>query len=401
LLLVWTYWWLRNFLANHLTGATWVPAYLTLGRDFEHNFLAVHLLAHGGNPYLQNFGDDRGTYAYPPVVLGLFFWCALFPLRLKFAATVLFEIAIAVIVALAARVAWLKRRQWNLTSIPWPLMLAVALFSTPVIFAMERSNCDALVLGLLVLAAHAMNRRTRRADFAAGACLGLAMWIKIYPGLIILAIPALRRWRVFFASVGAGVLIALIFLPATIQFFTTGQQSEGYRSKFLSSALHFSQDPLKAESGNKINSYPPLEPYSHSLPIYWHRFWHLRSPAISRLPGVIGTAFFLGPLLFWVCRRLWMMSDPTPLAYPFLLWVALVATFWMPVSYDYNLIYFPVLFAAIWTATDGWPVHALLIPGLIYWQPLAVNVPMQWLLVFKLMALLALGICLVKRTAGQ
>jgi hypothetical protein len=254
------------------------------------------------------------------------------------------------------------------------------------------------VLGLLVLAAGAMNRRTRRADVAAGACLGLAMWVKIYPGLIILAIPALRRWRVFFAAVGGGVLISLIFLPATVQFFRTGQQSEGYRSKFLASAIHLSRDPLKAESG-KLNTYPPLEKYSHSLPIYWQSFWdRLHLTTIAHIPGMIGTALVLGPLLIWVCRRIAAISDPTPLAYPFFLWVALVATFWMPVSYDYNLIYFPILFAAVWTTQDGRFVNALLAPSLIYWQPLAVRLPMEFLLLLKLMALAALAICLVKRT---
>jgi hypothetical protein len=101
-------------------------------------------------------------------------------------------------------------------------------------------------------------------------------------------------------------------------------------------------------------------------------------------------------LLAWVMFNI-RNTNSGAITFPFFLWVAMLATFWMPVSYDYNLIYLPLIAAAVWDVRDNWIVHALLAPILIYWQPFAMNVPMELLLLFKLMALAGLAICLTRR----
>lgn len=399
LVAVWAWWWWWNYSADCLIGQTWILTWPTLGIDFSSNFLAVHLAAGGENPYRQAV-DVRGFYGYPPLVLGLFFWCVLFPLGKFKTAAVCWSLAAATLTGLATRLAWLQRRALGLSAIPWPLALGAVLLSTPVVFAMERGNCDALVLILLAGAATAIRRKAKWADGLAGACLAVAMWIKIYPGLVVLSALALRRWRVAAWGIIFGLVIPLLPLSATIQFLQAGRQSEGYRLEFFSSAIHLRQDPAKAHSSG-LNDYPPLEAYSHSLPIYWRAFWtRIGLGGIAAVPGMVGAGIILGPLLAWAFWRVAAVADATAIAYPYFLFVALLATFWMPVSYDYNLLYLPVLAVAVWDARDPWPVQLLLTPFLIYWQPWNLRVPMELLLLFKLMALAGLAICLTRR-AGR
>jgi hypothetical protein len=399
LIAVWIIWWIRSFDANWLTGWNlWFSPWQYLGTDFRHNFLAVHFMAHGGNPYRQDFGDYRGLYAYPPIVLGLFYWCVLFPLRQARLAVMVWTTAVAGLVEAAALRARAARRSLGLTDLAAPLIVGAVLMSTPVVFAMERGNCDALVLILIVAAAELIRRRSKGADVLAGLCLAVGMWIKIYPGLVLVGALALRRWRVVGWGAAFGLMIPVILWRPTTDFFAASAKSEGYRTSFIRSAVHFAPDPRLASSSPTL-TYPPLEPHSHSLPAYWRTFWtRVGLVGMANVPGLIGAGLLLGPLLavvFWRVR-----AAAAVVAYPYLLWVAMLATFWMPVSYDYNLIFFPVLAVAAWDLSDPWFLQLLLAPVLIYWQPVALShVPMELLLLIKLMALVGLGICVCRRAA--
>jgi len=422
LLAAWAAWWAGSFFAGYLVGPDmWVPHWVAsyqdqsreLGRDFAHNFYAVHIVHSGGDPYVTP-PDDRGTYAYPPLVLGLFYWGVLIPVRFIRLAAGIWSLLIALIVMGATHLALRGRRSLGLNAISWPLAQGLALWCTPVVFAMERGNCDALVLGLIALAAIFLARKSKWGDALAGLCLAGGMWIKIYPGLVLVAALALRRWRMAGWSLVFSLLIPVLMWSGTMQFLHSGWKAEGYRTKFLSSAAHLQEDPNAAAAG--VNSYPPLEAVSHSLPIYWKTFWSgVGMPAVGRIPGLIGAGIVLGPMLMGTFLVMWWANSkqnaphPSPLpeyrergqerglAFAYFLWVAMAATFWMPVSYDYNLIYFPVLLAAVWAVRDGMIVHALLALGFVYWQPLAQGVPKELILLFKLLALVALGICLVRR----
>ena len=91
------------------------------------------------------------------------------------------------------------------------------------------------------------------------------------------------------------------------------------------------------------------------------------------------------------------------LAYPFLLWFTQLATFALPSSYfDYKLIYLPLIALGTWSRRDRVPVHLMMLPFLIYWQPMAVPLAsagvLPWVLwIIKLMALLATGMMIRDR----
>src|SRR5262249_47470286 len=93
--------------------------------------------------------------------------------------------------------------------VPLPFLLGAFLCSTPVLYALERGNCDLLILLPIAGAAWALRRRSLPRDLLAGGCLALAAWIKLYPGLLVLSLPALRRWRALVCCVAAAALIGL------------------------------------------------------------------------------------------------------------------------------------------------------------------------------------------------
>ena len=81
LIVLWAAWWIAAFAQGRLWGVenTRIPAWKFLGLDFQHNYDAARFWIAGHNPYAEDFGDWRGTFAYPPIVLPLFAWCALLP----------------------------------------------------------------------------------------------------------------------------------------------------------------------------------------------------------------------------------------------------------------------------------------------------------------------------------
>jgi hypothetical protein len=385
LLLAWATWWGFSIRQDHLalSGATWIPAWQFLGVDFLHNYLAVNVWLGGENPYHTDLGNLQGNYTYPPLVLPMFAWCGLVGDR---CATIIW---MAVIAAGMGTMAWIIAKHRGFSP---PLATALVLLSTPIMFAMERGNCDVIVLLLLAMAALAMKKKTAAADCLAGILLAIAMWTKIYPGLAVLGLLPLRRWRVFGWAVAAGLVIGLVPFSATRDFF----QNERYRSGFISSAANLRQDPGRAESGQLY--YPPLEAVSHSLPIYWRTFW-TGYPQIQRIPGMIGVGLILGPMIGWVAWKIYRSQTHDAKAWAFLLWITLAATFWMPVSYDYNLIYLPILALAVVSWRSGLLPMLLVLPVCLYLQPFTLPISLPLLLLFKLMALAGLGI-FVTRQAG-
>src|SRR5688572_28798561 len=79
LIILWCWFWLRA-LQNGRVVDEWVriPAWRFLGLDFVHNYLGVSAWLDGRNPYHEDIGDRRGSYAYPPIVLLLYAWSGLF-----------------------------------------------------------------------------------------------------------------------------------------------------------------------------------------------------------------------------------------------------------------------------------------------------------------------------------
>ena len=375
LLILCAIWWGVSFYLDRLLFGpiTWVPVWAFIGVDFLHNYHAVGVWIHGGNPYRVDLGNHQGAYAYPPIVLPIFAWCR------WMGAWLATRIWIAAVGSILGSTAWIisKRRGF-----PPAVGAGLVLFSTPAVFAMERGNCDVLVLVLLALAAAAIGRKRAFNDVLAAICLAVAMWIKVYPGLAVLALIPLRRPRIFLFAAGAGLLIGLIPFHATAEFF----HDEMYRGKFIFSAADFHADPRRAKEATLY--YPPLEAFSHSLPIYWRTFW-TGHPILQRVPGVIGSGLLLLPMIGFLSWKIFRLQESSEAAWPFLLWITLAGTFWMPVSYDYNLIYLPILALAVLSPRRLVSL-LLFLPVVVYLQPFRLDTPLPLLLLFKLMALLGL-----------
>src|SRR5262249_11402297 len=71
---------------------------------------------------------------------------------------------------------------------------------------------------------------------------------------------------------------------------------------------------------------------------------------------------------------LWKSPRRGDLGFPFMLWLCLMGTFVIPISYDYNLIYVPLLLLAILPSLRG---------GKLYWAILVLCLP--WLQPFELL----------------
>jgi hypothetical protein len=66
-----------------------------------------------------------------------------------------------------------------------------------------------------------------------------------------------------------------------------------------------------------------------------------------------------------------------------------LATFWMPQSYDYNLIFLPLLMVAVWDQREPLWVQLLLLLSLPWWIPFGPT-GYDWALARVLLKLLAL-----------
>ena len=188
-----------------------------IGCDFDHNYYgARHVLA-GGDAYAGFPGRGPGEthqYTYPPLVLLSFTWCVLFSPQVAYAVWV--GAGTAILVLAVARVGS-TRRSLGLVPLPGVFLLAAVLGSFPVLFELERGNCNLLVLLMLLLALWAQQRSWSSREAFVGFCLGVATWVKLYPGILLLAILAQRRLRAALAFVLTA--LALAFLPGALAFY--------------------------------------------------------------------------------------------------------------------------------------------------------------------------------------
>ena len=120
---------------------------------------------------------------------------------------------------------------------------------------------------------------------------------------------------------------------------------------------------------------------------------------MARMPGLLGAGLILGPLVGWGSYRVFRCRIKGWIIYPYLLWLALIATFWMPLSYDYNMVYLPLLIVAVWDKRDPWWAHALLLPAVLWWQPFNLNLPLKAdvMNIDKLLTLLGVSVFMMRR----
>ncbi len=373
LLLFWAYWWTLNFIEGRLVAGswTWVPWWDFLGVDFYHNWHgARHWLA-GGNPYAEQFGDPMGYfYGYMPVVLYVFAWTRLLEL---YPAVIAWTLASGAIFAAGAVACARVRRELGLTPIPLPLAVALVLFSTPVLFALERGNFDVLVLLMILLTVTSLCRVSARfAEPLGGACMGLAVFLKTYPLLVLPALLAFGRWR------------AMAWALAVCLVLGVGM----FRDNLA--GVRYQQTIAEGRMG-----YPGW--FGHSISGAWK--WTTRDTPAARVPGMVASAVMLAPLVAFVARRIRRAPqiDRERLLLPSLLFFTAAATAWTPIAMDYKLIFLPLAILSTWDHRDPWFVHVLVLPILLYFQPLKLPIAVWPLFAMKVAALVGAGLSLAAK----
>jgi hypothetical protein len=398
LLLGWAAFWIETFRRFELVAKADMAfdAWTFLGLDFWHNYRSVQAWFSGVNPYTDGIDSAGSPFSYPPIVLAMFAWCQ--PLNYQLA-TAIWTGCIVATVALGAYLVHQSRRANRLPFVPPVLGLALVLWSMPVVFAMERGNYDSIVL-LCVIGVTLAWRRTASlsSDALIGGCIAIAAWAKVYPLVLFGVLVLTGRWRALLLAVIAFTLIAVVPYRYTLQFIDASGAAQSQRSDIVGTAV----DWVKGKPPRVMRpGAPPIEFSSHSLTSYWTKMWtDARFPAMARIPGLVGAAGLLFPLGAWVAWQFWGSAHRTRWLVAFMLWLLALATFWMPLSYDYNLLFLPLAMWAVWNGRDGWVSNVAMGSAIFWWQPLWLDFrPFSPALVFflKLASLVVTAQVLVRR----
>jgi len=404
LLVLWVAWWGVSLArpvpclwpGPPMTGGqriTYLLIWPFVGLDFQHNYAAVNSWLDGHDPYVEIDGDPANAhYVYPPLTLAAFAWLGLFPpaavhsvlwiagpggvLEIPYCRPALFlwMAAIVIIVALGAWTSWRVRCQLRLPPLPFVFVLGAALMSYPVLFELERGNCDVLPLLALAVLVPALAWRHRLAgDLLAAAAVAAATGIKAYPGILLLGLVALRRHRA--AALAAGLLLAQIVVlwHPLVEWFAISN----------------------ADLGRASSVYMD---YSHSLLAHWQLAWTtVGAPALGRLPGSVVVDLLVLAGAGAVSWRVFRAPPPAALAWPYLLWLAAMGTLVNATAYDYSLLFLPLAALAAWDARDPWRVQCCLLPAVAWWWPFYLGLGGLPLLLVKVAGVFLVGGLVVAR----
>jgi hypothetical protein len=380
LLAAWLVWLAASVRMNRLCAGrfSWLPVWDTLGMDFYTNYWCARSWLAGADPYRTvHEAPFYVPYSYPPACLWHFAWCGLFA-ELRPALAVWLAAAASIIVW--AAVTGLRVRQdLRLYLPPWPLAIALVLFSSPVVFELERGNCNVLVLLHLILAVAALRRHSFLGDGLAGLLLGVAFWTKIYPLLVIAGLLPLWRRRAFVCAIAAIALVAALDLHGL----------QGFRRNLTIVA------PLMSPGVHGTYS-----TYAHALGAWWKLLWRGTGwDQIGRFPELLPASCLLLPLVGWVSLAVFRLPAQARMriVFPYFLWLAGTATFFSPMAYDYNLLFLPMAGLAAWDRRDPLLVPLLMGSALLWLQPLALPLNPFLMTGFKLGCVLALAVSLYTR----
>lgn len=397
-MIAWVAWWAWSILQFRLAlgDLTWLPTWKYLGLDFQHNFLAARAWLEGLDPYRFDFGDPRGLYAYPPVMLPFFGWTALVADFML--GTVAWALFIAAGCAIGVWQVLGFRRASGRSEVPFVAILGLVLWSAPVVFAMERGNCDVLVLILVLLAAAALTQPARWPwTLLAASCLALAATLKIYPLAVIAALFALRRP----AAAGLTLLFVagLVFVLAEpfAQWLAVLKTlpGAGPRVNPLLELGQWLRNDTRAAAPAALDYLYYLDNIPtwaslHSPADWWPALcYRLGVERLASWPVFLVNVVTLLPGTLWGLWRIFRASDAARLSLPVLLWLMTLATCWMPFSYDYNLIFLPLLVVALWDGRDRRWLLALLPVLAPWWLPFG-PVDYDWVLARSVLKLVSL-----------
>jgi hypothetical protein len=378
----------KNYLQDRFTYILLEPF---IGLDFHHNYVAARTWRQGVDPYAELRGDPANVrYTYPPLTLVAFSWTDLFPpgpsMRMTGTNGAQSDFAtskpailvwLAVILGLtgfAAWRSWLTRKDLGLAPLPLPFVLGATLMSYPVLFELERANCNTLPLLAIAVLVTALGRADRwRGDLMAGLCVALATGIKPYAIVLLIGLLALRRYRATAFALGWLVLQAIIFSPDLRRWLAVAHiQNMSYAPVYMD--------------------------FSHSLIAHWQLIARdLGWPALAQMPAKTVTGGILMLTTLAVSWRVFRRGAGTAIAWPFLLWLAAMATMISPIAQDYNLLFIPLAVLSAWSATDSWRVQLCVGLVLLWWQPFFIGVAnLPWLLL-KVVSVILVGILIVCR----
>jgi hypothetical protein len=372
LILCWLSWWavglsqMKINLPGHLDFITGGD----LGGDLNSSEMAVRKLLEGGNPYREPLGGrwQGWHFHYPPVVLLFFLWSGAFTTGQV--VTIWFVIS-TVLLVLSVRVAWQWRPALNLETMPFLLCVGLTLFSLPVLFELQRGQYNVLVLFLVCCGGYLATRYTTLfAEGAAGICLAVAIWAKLYPIFLLLGLAAGRRLRLLTITCVAVVAIGATDWPMTVDSFhvQASPERESYYHAFESVKLFLSGRWSELQPDNTTWKHAH-HPYFHSLADYLPGLWvDLGMTQIARIPGLIQAGAIAAPATLWLLLLQYRRRNPDTLL-PLLLFLVVLATFVHPGAVDYGLCFVPVLLTMVWTSRDPWLIQAGACLFLLYCIP--------------------------------
>jgi hypothetical protein len=377
---LWVAWWAASERADSMVLArvTWVPPLAFLAGDFKvHIDHVARRQARGIDPYRDPDDWVCCLYPYPPMIGRSFVWVSLMS---QATAARAWLVALALLFAAGAIASWRTRRALGLSEIPLVWLVVAVLFATPTLFAMERGQIDPMVVLPLIVASWLLVRQGAGADVVAGALLGVAAWLKYYPGLTFVALVALRRPKALAGFVVVAAVIGLV-------------DFDGFRQSIKNGAL------AQVVMADKV---PHVHEIKHSIVENWKSMKFVRRVhLLGEIPGSVAASALLLPAVVLVSRRVSRAPDPRPLILPFLLWLTAASTFGMPYANDYNLVPLLLAMLAVWDVGDSWRVQMLLGLSMLWFQPFWLPLGGQILMVLKLLALYGVGWSLASRAVGS
>ena len=378
LIVLWVGGWAASFRRDRLVlaPACWVEPLPMIAGDFlVHIDHVARLQARGIDPY-HKFDDwVCFMYPYPPMIARCFAWVVAFE---PATAAVVWQGTLGLIVGVGGFAAVRARRELGLEPIPGALLIAAALFTTPVLFAVERGQSDPMIIPALLAAAGLLRRRGAWTEVGAGALLGLTAWLKYYPGLAVVALLGPVRPRALAAFVGVVALVGIVDRDGVRESIRHGQQ-------------------IQAAANAMVR---PVHEATHSLVENWqHVKFVRRSPVLRQIPGAVAAAVLLVPAVVVVARRVGRSPRRDALLASYLLWLASAATFGLPYSNDYNLAPLPIAALMVWGRRDRWGVHLFILASVLWSQPFRLPLNGEVLLALKLAALYGVAASLVARAS--
>jgi hypothetical protein len=219
----------------------------------------------------------------------------------------------------------------------------------------------------------------------------------------LLGLLGLGRNRALVFAAVAFTVIGVVPLKFTRQWLDNLHEGQAVRMRAMHETVSWQAASQPAES-EIANGPAPLDYTSHSLSSYWNQLWASANvPLLARLPGVAAAGVFLLPIGIWVSMKVYRSPAREGFALVYLLWLAGLATFWMPDSNDYNLIFLPVAAWIVWSRGNSPFVRVSLVALFLFFQPWNLRLTPQFLFAVKFLAVggIGLGIAQAARLSGQ